>query len=194
MTRKGIENFLNVHTGAALFEVGDRGVYLIQAIRRGDRLTCGGMRLVCRHERRHRDGARELTTVSPCTGVLHSVAVEQAGPVRAVIRMEGMHRDDTTHREWLPFVVRLEFYAGLDVVRIVHTFVYDGRAEEDFIAGLGLTVHVPLQEGVHNRHIRFAGGGGGAWVEPARYLSVMDPALDEQRGRQLRAEAVETPA
>ena len=41
-------------------------------------------------------------------------------------------------REWLPFVVRLYFYAGSDNVRLVHTIVYNGDEQKDFIRGLGV--------------------------------------------------------
>ncbi len=59
------------------------------------------------------------------------VIVEQDGPVRAVVRLDGKHGD------WLPFTVRLYFYAGATDVRIVHSFVWDGDPERDFLAGLG---------------------------------------------------------
>ena len=41
---------------------------------------------------------------------------------------------------WLPFAVRLVFAAGGRSVRMVHTFVFDGDAERDFLAGLGVRV------------------------------------------------------
>ena len=65
------------------------------------------------------------------------VTVEQTGPVRAVLKVEGVHTG--AGRDWLPFVVRLYFYAGSDAVRIVHSFIYDGDPAKDFIAGLGVT-------------------------------------------------------
>jgi hypothetical protein len=41
-----------------------------------------------------------------------SVTVEQSGPVRAVVKFEGVHQSPAGDRQWLPFVVRLYFYAG----------------------------------------------------------------------------------
>lgn len=66
----------------------------------------------------------------------------------------------------MPFVVRLYFYAGQENVRLVHSFVYDGDQEKDFIRGLGLTFAVPMREEIHNRHVRFSGEGTGLWAEP----------------------------
>lgn len=97
---------------------------------------------------------------------LETATLEQTGPVRAVVRLEGKHRGAETKREWLPFVVRFYFYAGSDAVRMVHSFVFDGDQEKDFISGLGVRFAVPMREERHNRHIRFSGERPGVWAEP----------------------------
>ena len=51
----------------------------------------------------------------------------RSGPVRAVVRIDGKHRSG--NRDWLPFSVRLYFYAGGDSFRMVHTFIFDGTSE-----------------------------------------------------------------
>jgi hypothetical protein len=94
------------------------------------------------------------------------VTMEQSGPVRAVAKIEGKHRGIKSNREWLPFVVRLYFYAGQESVRLVHTIVYDGDESKDFIRGLGVVFSVPMREQIHNRHVRFSGEGLGLWSEP----------------------------
>jgi hypothetical protein len=83
-----------------------------------------------------------------------------------VVKIEGKHRGVKSNREWLPFVVRLYFYAGQESVRLVHTVVYDGDESRDFIRGLGVAFSVPMREEVHNRHVRFSGEGLGLWSEP----------------------------
>jgi hypothetical protein len=100
------------------------------------------------------------------TGKLNNVTIEQSGPVRAVLKLEGVHNAASGTREWLPFVVRLYFYAGHEAVRLVHTIVYDGDEQKDFIRGLGLEFGVPLREEMQNRHVRFSGENGGLWAEP----------------------------
>ena len=69
-----------------------------------------------------------------------------------------MHKAEAGTREWLPFTVRLYFYGGQAAVRMVHTIVFDGDQEKDFIRGLGVDFAVPMREQVHNRHVRFSGG------------------------------------
>src|SRR5205814_9528057 len=100
------------------------------------------------------------------TSAIKKVTLEQSGPVRATVKIEGVHKN--TSREWLPFVVRLYFYSGLENVRLVHTIVFDGDHEKDFIRGLGVAFAVPLREQVHNRHVRFSGEGDGLWSEPVQ--------------------------
>ena len=100
------------------------------------------------------------------TSKLTKVTVEKSGPVRGVLKLEGVHRAASTGREWLPFVVRLYFFAGQQSLRLVHTIIYDGDDQRDFIRGLGLEFAVPMREEVQNRHVRFSGENGGLWSEP----------------------------
>ncbi|MEP7273438.1 MAG: hypothetical protein ABI882_18200 [Acidobacteriota bacterium] len=97
---------------------------------------------------------------------VEQVTMEESGPVRAVAKVEGKHRGLKSSREWLPFAVRLYFYAGQESVRMVHTVVYDGDESRDFIRGLGVVFSVPMREQVHNRHVRFSGESMGLWSEP----------------------------
>ena len=94
------------------------------------------------------------------------VTLEQSGPVRAVVKIEGTHKAEHGSREWLPFVVRFYFYAGSEQMRMVHTIIFDGDQEKDFIRGLGLTFEVPFREEAQNRHVRFSNSNGGLWAEP----------------------------
>ena len=68
-----------------------------------------------------------------------------------------MVRLDGKHGDWLPFSVRLYFYAGATDVRVVHSFIWDGDPDRDFLAGLGLSADVVMRDEPHNRHIRLAG-------------------------------------
>jgi hypothetical protein len=113
---------------------------------------------------------------------VEKVTLEQSGPVRAVIKIEGVHQSQQSGREWLPFVVRLYFHAGQTAVRLVHTIVFDGNEQKDFIRGLGVVFAVPLREQVQNRQVRFSGEGAGLWSEPVQPMVgrggrfVADPA------------------
>jgi hypothetical protein len=97
---------------------------------------------------------------------IKKVTLEQSGPVRATVKIEGMHKGVTSGREWLPFTVRLYFYSGETSVRLVHTIVFDGNQEKDFVRGLGIEFAVPMREVPANRHVAFSGGNDGLWDEP----------------------------
>ena len=126
-------------------------------------------------------------------GEIKSVTIERLGSVRALVKLEGIHRNrnkeiDTNHsegkgnyannsdmnklnnREWLPFVVRLYFYGGSEQIKMVHSFVYDGDQKKDFIRSLGIRFDVPMREALYNRHIAFSCADGGVWSEPVQPL------------------------
>ena len=123
---------------------------------------------------------------------LKRVSVERAGLVRAVIKLEGVHK--SRNRDWLPFTVRLYFYAGSEQVRMVHTFIYNGDEHKDMISSLGVRFKVPLREEVYNRHIAFAtdqtDGQVGVWTEPVQPLDGRRDLRIGERGnrRNLQAE------
>jgi hypothetical protein len=104
------------------------------------------------------------------TSLVDKVTVEQTGPVRAVVKFEGRHKGTSSGRAWLPFRVRLYFYAGEAAIRVVHTMMFDGDQKEDFIQGIGVTFAVPMREEIQNRHVRFSGDGNGLWSEPVQPL------------------------
>ena len=56
------------------------------------------------------------------TSKIEKVTLEQSGPVRAVVKIEGEHfSEKQTNRALLPFVVRLYFYADAPMRIIVHS-------------------------------------------------------------------------
>lgn len=99
------------------------------------------------------------------------VTLEQQGPVRAVIKIEGMHHSKPDNRAWLPFILRLYFYAGIEQIRMVHTIIYDGDDQKDYIRGMGIKFSVPFREEIQNRHVRFTSAFGGIWDEPVQPLT-----------------------
>ena len=114
---------------------------------------------------------------------LEKVTVEQRGPVRAVVRLEGKHSNGK--RGWLPFTLRLYFYAGSDALRVLHTIVFDGDESQDFIRGIGLRFSAPLTDALHDRHVRFVGEQDGLFAEAVRGLT----GLRRDPGKAARAEA-----
>ena len=123
------------------------------------------------------------------------VEVERSGKVRAMVKVEGHYSDG--NRKWLPFVVRMYFYAGSQQVRLVHTFTYDGEQNADFIHALGIRWEVPMREQYYNRHVAFATAEGGVWSESVQPLSGRrvlnnDPSIELAQTRGERIPEPET--
>ena len=106
-------------------------------------------------------------------GAVSKVTVERAGDVRAVVKVEGSYGTARPGEKegFLPFTVRLYFYAGSEQVRMVHTFIYNGDQHRDFIRSLGVRFEVPLREQAYNRHVAFATHDGGVWSESVQPLN-----------------------
>ncbi|HVS53288.1 MAG TPA: Tat pathway signal sequence domain protein [Opitutaceae bacterium] len=171
-----------IDTGRANFVIPMHGSNLVDAITVEGREVARDGRLVCVLQ----DGPDGNATDTPPRELFRTrvdqVTLEQSGPVRAVVKIQGMHVGTKGNRAWLPFTVRLYFYAGQENVRMIHTFVFDGDDQRDFIRGLGVVFNVPLREQVQNRHVRFSGENGGLWAEPIQPMIgrggrfVADPA------------------
>ena len=54
---------------------------------------------------------------------------------------------------------------------MVHTFIYNGDQNRDFIRSLGVRFEVPLREQAYNRHVAFATHDGGVWSESVQPLN-----------------------
>jgi hypothetical protein len=134
------------------------------------RVVVGAGQLVCILQNGPDGDASDVRPRERFVSLIKKVTVEQSGPVRAVVKFEGVHNGVSSGRAWLPFHVRLYFYAGQAQVRVVHTIFFDGDQEKDFIHGLGVTFAVPLREETQNRHVCFSGEGEGLWSEPIQPL------------------------
>jgi hypothetical protein len=157
---------IDIDTGAMKARLRNTGEHLIDSISVGGREVARNGQLVALRQ----DGPDPEEGAAPLRekfiGQVRRVTVEQSGPVRAVLKVEGVHQAAGGKRAWLPFSVRLYFYAGQQAIRVVHTMVYDGDQEHDFIRGVGLRFDVPMREQPLNRHVRFSGQDGGLWAEP----------------------------
>lgn len=153
-------------TGVLQVRLAREGATVFKSVQRDGREVAREAKLVCRLEKRDQPDTRRYEQFE---SRLSAVTLEQAGPIRAVVKLEGRHVGGG--RDWLPFVVRLYFHAGSDQVRMMHTIVFDGDAERDFVAGVGVSVGVPLKGELHDRHVRFSGLGDGVFGEAVRGIT-----------------------
>jgi hypothetical protein len=139
---------------------------LVESMTVDGRAVVGSGQLVCILQSGPRTDHEDSPARENFLSLIKKITVEQSGPVRSVVKVEGMHKGEKSGREWLPFTVRLYFYSGQTAIRVVHTITFDGDQEKDFVRGLGLQFGVPLREEPRNRTVRFVGADGGVWSEP----------------------------
>ncbi|UFU03683.1 Tat pathway signal sequence domain protein [Ruania suaedae] len=181
---------VTIDTGAMVVRLSPSGPVLVESLEvEGREVARGGVLISSVQGRPDPDhGSRDHGI-----GHVERVEVEQSGPVRAVVRLEGRHHTDGGRR-WLPFTVRLVAVAGSPRLRLVHSFVWDGDADADFLSSLGIRFDVPLRAEPHDRHVRLAGAGGGLLREAVRGLTGLrrDPGA-AVRQAQLAGEPTPSP-
>jgi hypothetical protein len=154
------DDTITLDTGVMVCTLGKQGAHWLRSIVRQGAEVCSGGHLICLKESRSEVSGTRTVKEEPFESRVHQAVVEQNGPIRAVVKLSGRHRAVHGAREWLPFTMRLYVYAGLESIRLVHTFHYDGNPNEDFIKGLGIRFAVPMRGSHYNRHVRFAGDSG----------------------------------
>lgn len=154
------EEHIKVDSGKMACVLNRSGTSFIHTIYCEDRQVCTDGKLIgIKEVQSQLSGARVYKQEDMQSDISRAV-IEQRGPVRSVIRFEGKHRLVSGNRKWLPFQLRLYFYANQDAIKMVHSFIYDGNPHEDFIKGLGLSFSIPMSGPLYNRHVRFAGDKG----------------------------------
>ncbi|MFF5970316.1 Tat pathway signal sequence domain protein [Streptomyces sp. NPDC012769] len=182
-----------VDTGVVRVVVGKDGRKLVESVTRdGVKIATDG-RLVLLRQSDLDDGDQGNAKWERFDGEISGAVVEQTGPVRAVVRIDGKHRKGS--RRWLPFSVRLYFHGGAESFRMVHTIVYDGDQNKDFIRGLGVRFSVPMRDAAHDRHIRLAGQDDGFLTEAVKGITGLrrDPGAAVRKA-QVKGEKLPDPA
>ncbi|WP_309058098.1 Tat pathway signal sequence domain protein, partial [Streptomyces sp.] len=189
---------ITVDTGTVRAVIGRHGGKLVESVTRGGVTIATGGRLVLLRQGELDDGDQGHARWERFDGEITAATVEQRGPVRAVVRVDGKHRKGD--RRLLPFSVRLYFHAGSESFRMVHTVTYDGeqaagRKQGDFIRGLGVRFTVPMRDAAYDRHVRFAGEGAGFLTEAVQGITGLrrDPGA-AVRQAQVKGEKLPDPA
>ncbi|MGD9929918.1 MAG: hypothetical protein AB7U05_07855 [Mangrovibacterium sp.] len=186
------DEFVRVNTAGLDCVLPRSGNKLIGSLRMAGKEVSTGGELVCLLQQGPAADDGQQPFIEKFLGNIDKLTVEQSGPVRAVIKVEGCHQSVSGKRSWLPFVVRLYFYAGQPTVKMIHTIIYDGDQEQDFIRGLGVSFDVPMDEQLYNRHIRFSGEENRLWDEPVQPLTGRVPLsrAENYYEKQLRGERI----
>jgi len=162
--------YLDVDTGVIRARINKSGRELISQIWRGEvQIARQGVLVNLRQEHIEEDEERAAPR-ERFESEIQRVTVEQSGPLRAVLRINGVHANKHG-KSWLPFTIRLYFYAGAESIRMMHTFGYDRDGSRDYIAGLGVRFRIPMRDAPYDRHIRFVGEGHGMLGEAVKGIT-----------------------
>ncbi|UOQ47035.1 hypothetical protein MUN88_13180 [Gracilibacillus caseinilyticus] len=160
LTVEKSDESIQINTGHLIYKVNTSGEQIISQVHNGEQLVCeGGYLKGIKESFTDTDGV-VTTRQEAFYSDINSAIVEQSGPVRAVVKITGRHKVVSDQRKWLPFTLRLYFYAGQYTMRAVHTFIYDGNPHQDFIKGIGIDFRIPMQGPLYNRYVRFGGDEG----------------------------------
>lgn len=150
------EGEIRVATGPLRFTVDKRRFGLLSSLTVGDQavISATDPSLL---ELTGADGTRYTSLQAP-----KEVEVEEAGPLRATVRVSGHYRA-ADGRRLFAYTVRLHAYAGQRFVRIEHTWGGDfGEAEEftEFVSIRALRLRLPLVAAATSAGRRWVLGGG----------------------------------
>lgn len=135
-------------------------------------------------ENRDEQEGIETISIHKLNGVTEKITLEEAGPLRAVVKLEGRHRYTNREISRFPFVIRLYFYAGSDEIRMVHSFAFDADEHTDYLKGLAVHFQMEAEGELWNRHVGFAGDTGMFYeaVQPMyTYSGAVHPVYEQQQ-------------
>ena len=158
------EREITVSTGPLRLSIDKRGNGLPASLSIGSRVVIAGAH----------PGMLELTandgTAYTSIGPPDEVIVEEAGPLRATVRVSGGYRA-ADGRRMFSYSVRLHAYAGQRYVRMEHTWGND-RGDEEFTSIRALRLRIPLVTAPAS------GGRGwrlGGYEDHARWIAGSQP-------------------
>ena len=166
------EDGFTIDTGVISFRVPKTGRRMIADVQRnGVSISSYGELIAIKESVSELTGSRTIRE-ERYQSQTYEAKVEQAGPVRAVVKLTGRHRAVNGTGEWLPFrfactPTRVWSRSGW-CIRF-----YDGNPNQDFVKGLGIRFILPIHGPLYNRHVRFAGDTG--------YLSESPKTLHSRR-------------
>ncbi|MFA9375787.1 MAG: hypothetical protein ACERKZ_03425 [Lachnotalea sp.] len=172
------EQKIVIDTGEMKASFQKKGSNLVEDIIVKGRNTALNGQLICiLEERVQEDNCLVKREISYQTKIQDAI-IEEQGALKIVIKVTGIHRNESTKREVLPFIVRFTMYLNKDEIHITHTFLYDGDPQKDFLKGLGISFECPIEGAMYNRHVKMLGDNG-VFHEAMQLLLSWRPPVEE---------------
>ncbi len=153
------ESRIVIQGGVITVVVKKEGNCLFETAERNGKIYLSGAEPVLLLEKRGKLSDMPVKQEKTYTGRLESVLVEESGPLRTILKYEGIHVAGDGEKR-LPFVIRMEIGYNSPTLKFMHTFLYDGDENQDFLKGLGIRMKAPMAGEYYNRHVKFTGDCG----------------------------------
>ncbi len=201
MTLEESEDTFILHSGRLTVVIAPKADELFESAAWEGRICLQHAKPVLLLEEPSVQGDCQVRINRPYHAVIKEVEFEEEGASQTILRFSGYH-EDSRGEQRIPFIIRMK--VGFDSGRIgfVHTFLYDGDEDRDFLKGIGLSVQVPMEGALYNRHVKFTGDAG-TFHESVAHMIAWRPNLPrkysemQNRGERLEftgdtAQSVET--
>jgi hypothetical protein len=140
---------ISVDTGVLKFSIRRDGANLFEsaAINRDGAYVPAldaGSGLYAVIERKNEEATKTIRFDGNGDGDSFSAVLEDASPLRAVIRIEGTHVSDGGE-SFGPYTLRIYAHRNSGLLRMVHTVMFDNEPRQDFIRSIGVQLNLPEQ-------------------------------------------------
>lgn len=129
------------------------GRYLLKQVSAEGKIVTESVDSLLLLETRKVSGYQEERVSRQLDGCITEVSFVEKGTNYIVIRYQGAHQNGAEQK--IPFIIYMKLGENDRQLRFFYTFMYDGDEEKDFLKGLGLRFHVPMQGDLYNRHVKF---------------------------------------
>lgn len=104
----------------------------------------------------------EAKKIKKYEGRVRETQVEEQGNIQTIIKFVGDHvlTGGDGSESKIPFIIRMVLGTASREIRFIHTFLYDGDENKDFLSGLGIRFESPVSGPMYNRHIKFTVDNG----------------------------------
>lgn len=123
----------------------------------------------------------EYSTMRECVEyqpVITSVELEEKGALQSIFCFRGTFQRPDSDEHKMRFVIRMYLWANSEEMKFVHTFLYDGDENHDFLKGMGIRFVTPVSGRQCEHHVQFTTDRE-PFHEAAILLNSSHPRLDK---------------
>lgn len=153
------ENGFEIDNGILIFDIDDSGECLVSSIvRNGTKIAenlCPELILSTPIEIDGNDAIMDVRY----SGKIRKVEIEESGNLMCIVKYTGTHVNKEND-EKIRYIIRMKVYMNSSEIKFVHSFIYDGEPEKDYLKGLGIVFDTRISGEMYNRHVKFETDNG----------------------------------